>query len=265
MQPIKPRHWRWPIALAAVFVPGIATGALTLPHVFIPGTPIRSAEVNANFDAVRQKSDSIEAGLVTVQSSVTTLQGQVGELMPLPARVATLESQVGALQLQVIALQNQLATKLTAGHTSSYVNTDQGILGSASNNLFVATPTAARITTPTTPGTYLLVWYAEYTRTQNGGGNRVFARLRNVTTNSTTAYARHTQGIENLSPAGAFPTDAEFATAGDVLEFSGSITLPIPQGQAAQTYELQYAINNNGNTAAVIRVQRQRLDLVRVF
>src|SRR5262245_9039898 len=137
---IKPRHWRWPLALAAVFVPGIATGALTLPHVFTPGTPIRASEINANFDAVRQKSDSLEAGLGnvqaglgSVQSSVSTLSGQVADLLPLQGRVTTLEGQVSALQLQVTTLQNLVSTKLTVGHTSSYVETDQGILGTAAN------------------------------------------------------------------------------------------------------------------------------------
>jgi hypothetical protein len=265
MQPIKPRHWRWPIALAAVFVPGIATGALTLPHVFTPGTPIRAAEVNANFEAIRQQSDSIEAGLANTQSSVSTLQGQVNTLLPLQGRVTTLEGQVSALQLQVNALQNLVSTKLTAGHTFSYVDTDQGIVGTASNNIFVATPTASRIVTPATsePGTYMLVWYAEYGRTNNGGGNRVLARLRNVTQNTTVAISRRTQGIENTSVT-VLPPDNGFGTAGDVLEFSGAITLQLTPGPT-QTFELQYAINNNANSGAVIRVQRQRLDLVRVF
>ncbi len=262
MQPIKPRHWRWPIALAAVFVPGIATGALTLPHVFMPGTPIRAADVNANFEAIRQKSDSTEAGLAAVQSSVSTLQGQVAALTPLQGRVTTLEGQVAQLNLQVASLQSLVATKLTAGHTFSYVDTDQGILGTASNNIWVATPTPSRIVTPTAAtGTYMLVWYSEYGRTSNGGGNRVLARLRNVTANTTVSTSRRIQGIENTGTT-ALPGD--FATAGDVLEFSGAITLQLTGGPT-QTFELQYAINNNANAGAVIRVQRQRFDLVRVF
>lgn len=265
MEPIKPRYWRWPVALAAVFVPGIATGALTLPHVFTPGQPIRAAEVNANFESIRQKSDSVEAGLGTVQSSVSTLQAQVASLLPLAGRVTTLEGQVTTLQGQVTTLQTLVNTKLTAGHTFNYVEADQGITGTTSNNVWVASPTAGRISTPANvpAGTYLLVWYAEYGRTANGGGNRVLARLRNVTANTTVANGRRSQGIENTDNA-AFPGDTAFSTAGDVLDFSGATTIAVTQGQAL-TFEFQYAINNNANAGNVIRVRRQRLDLIRVF
>jgi hypothetical protein len=264
MEPIKPRHWRWGVALAAVFVPGIATGALTLPHIFAPGAPIRAAEVNANFDAIRQKSDSVEAGLANVQSSVSTLQGQVTGLLPLQTQVTTLQGQVATLQGQVTSLQTLVATKLTAGHSSSYIDTDQGIVGATSNNVFVATPTAGRIVTPlNAEGTYMLVWYAEFGRTGNGGGNRVLARVRDLTSNATVALSRRSQGIENTGTT-ALPAETSFATAGDVLEFSGSFSFSLSLGQA-RTFELQYAINNNANGGAVIRVQRQRFDLVRVF
>jgi hypothetical protein len=263
MEPMKPRYWRWGVALAAVFVPGIATGALTLPHMFTAGAPIRAADVNANFDAVRQKSDSVEAGLGNVQSSVSALQGQVAGLLPLQGQVTSLQTQVATLQGQVTSLQTLVATKLTAGHVTSFIDTDQGILGTTSNNVFVATPTASRIVTPANgEGTYMLVWYAEYGRTANGGGNRVLARLRDVTTNATIALSRRSQGLENTGTT-SLPADSAFATAGDLLEFSGAITLNITG--PSRTFELQYAINNNANGGAVIRVQRQRLDLVRVF
>jgi hypothetical protein len=53
--------WRWLIALAAVFVPAVAAGALTLPYTFTSGTAIRAAEMNANFGAVKAQVDALEA------------------------------------------------------------------------------------------------------------------------------------------------------------------------------------------------------------
>jgi hypothetical protein len=55
------RVGRWGIALAGVFVPAIAAGALTLPYTFTSGTAIRAAEVNANFAAIKAKVDALEA------------------------------------------------------------------------------------------------------------------------------------------------------------------------------------------------------------
>jgi type VI protein secretion system component Hcp len=53
------RHWRWLVALGAVFVPAAVMGAGTLPFTFSSGTPIRAAEVNANFDALQTKLDAL--------------------------------------------------------------------------------------------------------------------------------------------------------------------------------------------------------------
>ena len=53
------RHWRWLVAVGAVFVPAAVMGASTLPFTFSSGTPIRAAEVNANFDALQTKLDAL--------------------------------------------------------------------------------------------------------------------------------------------------------------------------------------------------------------
>ncbi len=53
------KKWRWAVAAAAVFVPGIVTGALSLPYTFSAGQPIRAAEVNANFEALRARLDAL--------------------------------------------------------------------------------------------------------------------------------------------------------------------------------------------------------------
>jgi len=51
--------WRWLVALGAVFVPAVVTGAVTVPHTFSSGTPIHAAEVNENFEALRAKLDAL--------------------------------------------------------------------------------------------------------------------------------------------------------------------------------------------------------------
>lgn len=57
----KTNSWKWLVALGAIFVPGLVSGALTLPYSFTSGQPIRAVEVNANFEALRSRIDSIQA------------------------------------------------------------------------------------------------------------------------------------------------------------------------------------------------------------
>jgi len=61
------KNWRWLVAAAAVFVPGIVTGALSLPYTFSAGQPIRAAEVNANFEALRARLDALGAPSAAAQ------------------------------------------------------------------------------------------------------------------------------------------------------------------------------------------------------
>lgn len=73
------KQWRWAVALAAVFVPGIVSGALVLPFKFTAGTQINAADVNANFEALRAKLDSLSGtpvlptvGTITMPNIVTS-------------------------------------------------------------------------------------------------------------------------------------------------------------------------------------------------
>jgi type VI secretion system secreted protein Hcp len=67
------RHWRWLVALGAVFVPAAVMGAGTLPFSFSAGTPIRAAEVNANFDALRTRLDALEGATPAMAPVIGTL------------------------------------------------------------------------------------------------------------------------------------------------------------------------------------------------
>ncbi|MDA1194730.1 MAG: formylglycine-generating enzyme family protein [Planctomycetota bacterium] len=60
----------WALGLTALILMG-----LTIPHAFAPGTTISSAQMNANFDAVKTAVDALEA-----QSATNTTQ--LGELSP---------------------------------------------------------------------------------------------------------------------------------------------------------------------------------------
>jgi len=69
------KNWRWLVALGAVFVPGIVSGALTLPFKFTAGTPIKAADVNANFEALRAKLDALSATPALPTVGTVTLPG----------------------------------------------------------------------------------------------------------------------------------------------------------------------------------------------
>lgn len=49
--------WRWLVAAGAVFVPATVLGAMTIPHTFTAGTPIKAAEMNENFAAIEEELD----------------------------------------------------------------------------------------------------------------------------------------------------------------------------------------------------------------
>jgi type VI protein secretion system component Hcp len=74
------KNWRWLVALGAVFVPGVVSGALSLPFTFTSGSPIRASEVNANFEALRAKLDAVQGtaalpvvGTLTIAGTLTSV------------------------------------------------------------------------------------------------------------------------------------------------------------------------------------------------
>lgn len=77
------KNWRWLVAAAAVFVPGIVTGALSLPYTFSAGQPIRAAEVNANFEALRARLDALGAPPAAVQPVGTLTLGSILTAVPI--------------------------------------------------------------------------------------------------------------------------------------------------------------------------------------
>ncbi len=62
--------WKWLVALGAVFVPGYVLGAVDLPNVFAPNTPIVAAEVNANFAELERAVEALEARVDSLPSPV---------------------------------------------------------------------------------------------------------------------------------------------------------------------------------------------------
>ncbi len=92
------KSWRWLVAGAAVFVPGIVSGALALPFTFSTGTAIKAADVNANFEALRARLDAISApgsALPPVIGSIT----MTGVLSAAPIRKFSQSLTVAASQV----------------------------------------------------------------------------------------------------------------------------------------------------------------------
>ena len=53
---------------AALIVPTLAVAALNIPHIFESGEVISSSEVNANFEAVGDETDTLEARLANLEA-----------------------------------------------------------------------------------------------------------------------------------------------------------------------------------------------------
>jgi len=70
-------HWRWLVALGAVFVPAVVSGAIELPFTFKSGGAIKASEVNANFAALAAKLDGLSGVAVSAPVGTFTLAGVV--------------------------------------------------------------------------------------------------------------------------------------------------------------------------------------------
>ncbi len=63
----------WAIGFG-IGISGLGVAAVTLPHTFLPGTPIKSTEMNAQFIEISKAINSLESQLNAVKGSLTTLE-----------------------------------------------------------------------------------------------------------------------------------------------------------------------------------------------
>jgi type VI protein secretion system component Hcp len=77
------KKWRWLVAAGAVFVPGIVSGALSLPFTFKSGDPIRAADVNANFAALQSRLDALTLTQSATAPVGTFTVAGLGQAMPI--------------------------------------------------------------------------------------------------------------------------------------------------------------------------------------
>ncbi len=59
---------------------GLWALAVTLPHTFSPGDEIKSAEMNANFQALKDAVDALETKLSAVEAAQKALPSKTGQL-----------------------------------------------------------------------------------------------------------------------------------------------------------------------------------------
>lgn len=65
------------LASAIFMIPVTWAGNLTIPNIFISGTPASAAEMNANFDAVEAEVDDNDSRITALETLVATLQAQL--------------------------------------------------------------------------------------------------------------------------------------------------------------------------------------------
>jgi hypothetical protein len=141
------------------------------------------------------------------------------------------------------------------------VENDQGMSGASISANFIPTPVPATLTVNVDAGTYLLTWYSEVMRVGSAGGTNFFVRFRDTTTSSSLALLRRGPGVNTGAPS-AIPGDPDFAAAGDLFPFGGSMLVTLPAGP--HTYRLEYAMSTTPAAATVLRAQHQRISLLRV-
>lgn len=110
------KSWRWLVAAGAVFVPATVMGALTIPHSFTPNTPIKAAQMNENFAAVKAEIDAVGDRTSLVETKTNGLQTQINSVdtkaTGLQTRVGNVETQLGNKQNKPPSGKALLATEM---------------------------------------------------------------------------------------------------------------------------------------------------------
>jgi hypothetical protein len=212
--------------LATLGLPVAAS--LNLPHTFAPGTPIRSADVNANFDALAEGIDALEAGK---QNAITGTPCGAGQFVRAIASDGALECGV-----------DQLGSAGAAGVASL-----NGLTGSlaiqAGANVTVETSEDGRITVSAEGG--------------GGGGPMLVAHDESLEGDGT---QQSPLGVADGGVTAAMlATDAEPAAPSQVLTWNGTGLswqlqpggggLALPYSGRADSGDAAFAITNDSATA----------------
>ncbi len=137
------KSWKWLCALGAVFVPTALLADVNIPHTFTPGAVIRSAEVNANFDALKTSVDTLEATVTgkadtaAVDTLAKTVLGKADS-----AAVDTLAKTVlgKADSAAVDALAATVASKADNASVDALETTVAGKADKPASGAYVSTP-----------------------------------------------------------------------------------------------------------------------------
>lgn len=157
------------------------------------------------------------------------------------------------------------------GLVESFYTSVEGDQGIAANTMqppgtFAQTPFPATLDVSVEAGTYLLTWHAEVMRT-NQSSTPFYVRLREGPAldgdgGVTYGFLRQRSAVEN-GPAGNIPEDNEPSAVGDVIPFSGSAVLSLPDGDL--NFRIEYAIAlTSSSTMTFLRAQHQRISLLRL-
>ncbi|MDN5923889.1 MAG: hypothetical protein L0H70_02690 [Xanthomonadales bacterium] len=68
------------LALAAIFASTAATAQVSVPNTFVANTPAKASEVNANFTALVNAINTLQATVTTQQQTIASLQTQLAAL-----------------------------------------------------------------------------------------------------------------------------------------------------------------------------------------